>query len=91
MSPQNVEVVRQTLRVHERSSRTLDQRLGIRFPRLAGAAARLLGRLPPSSRLRQAALLRSLRLAAEAYNRLDLEAVVVTWHADCEYHPARNL
>jgi ketosteroid isomerase-like protein len=91
MSQENVEVVRKPLRGGERSSRTFDQRLYLRFPRLAAASFRLLGKLPPSSRLRQAALSRGLRLGAEAYNRLDLDAVVIGWHPNFEYHPARNL
>ena len=66
MSQENVEVVRKALRVRERSSRTLDQRLGLRFPRLGAASGRLtgrlIGRLSPRSRLRQAALWRGVRL-----------------------------
>ena len=38
MSQENVEFVRKPLRVRERSSRTLDQRLSLRFPRLAAAS-----------------------------------------------------
>jgi ketosteroid isomerase-like protein len=91
MSEENVEIVRKPLRVRERSNRTLDQRLSMRFPRLVAANARLIAKLPPSSRLRQAALSRALRLGAEAYNRLDLDAVVIGWHPEVEYYPARNL
>jgi hypothetical protein len=69
MSQANVEFVRNPVRIGERPSRTLDQRLALRFPRLAAASARMVARLPPSSNLRQAALIRSLRLSAEAYNR----------------------
>lgn len=91
MSQETLEAVRQPVRVGERSSRTFDQRLFLRFPRLAAASFRLVGRLPPSSRLRQAGVLRGLRLAAEAYNRLDLDAVVIGWQPDVEYYPARDL
>src|SRR5512132_1153989 len=42
MSQENVEVVRQPLQLRERSSRTLDQRLAMRFPRLYAVQARLL-------------------------------------------------
>src|SRR4051794_4358898 len=91
MSQANVEFVRNRVRIGKRRSRTLDQRLAVRFPRLAGASARLLARLPPSSNLRQAALIRSPRLAAEAYNRHDLEAVVIGWRPDFEFRPARVL
>jgi ketosteroid isomerase-like protein len=91
MSQGNVEVVRQPLpEVRERSSRTLDQRLSLRFPRLAAASARLIGKRPPSSRLRQAALSRAVRLGAEAYNRRDLDAVVIGYHPEFEYRPARS-
>jgi ketosteroid isomerase-like protein len=83
-------VVRLPLRVRQRSSRTLDQRLGIRFPRLAAAVARLIGKLPPSSRLRQAAVQRTVRLALEAYNRRDLDAVTIAYWPDMEYYPYRE-
>jgi hypothetical protein len=33
MSQENVQVVREPLRVREKASRTLDQRLALRFPR----------------------------------------------------------
>ncbi len=91
MSQENAEIVRKPLRVGERSSRTLDQRLSLRFPSLAGALFRPIARLPPSSRLRQAAVVRVIQLAAEAYNRLDLDAVVIGYDPDFEYYPARRL
>lgn len=87
MSQENVEFVRKPLRVRERSRRTLDQRLNLRLPRLAAAQARLVGRLPLRSRLRQAALGRGARLAAEAVNRGDLDAYLLSFHPDCEWHP----
>ena len=81
MSQENVEVVRKPLRVRERSRRTLDQRLSLRFPGLAAAFLRRILKLPPSSRLRQATLWRGVRLGLEAYNRRDLDAVVIGWDA----------
>ena len=84
------QIVRRPLRAGERSSRTLDQRLSLRFPRLAAANARLIGKLPPGSRLRQAALWRTVRLVVEAYNRRDLDAVVIGWHSEFEYYPDRD-
>ena len=51
MSQENMEVVRQPLRVGERSRRTLDERLSLRFPRLVAASSRLIAKLPPRSRL----------------------------------------
>ena len=85
-----MEVVRKPLRVRERSRRTLDQRLSLRFPRLVAAYARLIARLSPGSRLRQAFLRRGAQLSLEAYNRRDLDAVVIGWHRECEYRPDRN-
>jgi ketosteroid isomerase-like protein len=90
MSRENVEVVRKPLRARERSSRTLDERLALRFPRLAAAYLRLIGKLPPGSRLRQASLRRGVRLGVEAYNRRDLDAVVIGWHPEFEYRPDRD-
>ena len=90
MSQENVEFVRKPLSVRARSRRTLDQRVSLRFPRLADASFRLIGRLPPSSRLRQAAVWRSLRLSLEAYNRRDLEVVAIGFHPDLRYYPYRE-
>jgi ketosteroid isomerase-like protein len=84
------QIVRKPLRVSERSSRTLDQRLSLRFPRLAAAYLRLIGKMPPGSRLRQATLWRGVRLGVEAYNRRDLDAVVIGWHPEFEYHTGRE-
>ena len=89
MSQENVEFVRKPLRVRERSRRTLDQRFFLRFPRLANAALRRFSKLPPGSRLRQAGLWRAARLALEAYNRRDMDAVGIGYHPEFEYHPAR--
>ena len=90
MSHEDVEVVRTPLRVRETSSRTVDQRLCLRFPRLAAAYLRLIGRLRPGSRVRRGALQRGIRLAVEAYNRRDLEVVVIGYHPDLEYYPYRE-
>ena len=84
------EVVRRPLQVRESSRRTLDQRLAIRFPWLSAAAFRLVTVLPPSSRIRQAGLQRTIRMAIEAYNRRDLEAVAVAFHPGLEYYPYRE-
>jgi ketosteroid isomerase-like protein len=90
MSQENVEIVRKPLRVRERSNRTLDQRLALRFPRLNSSYRRLLGRLPPSSRLRQAGVWRAARLGTEAFNRGDLDAFLLGYHPNCEFHPPRE-
>jgi ketosteroid isomerase-like protein len=86
----DVQVVRSPLRARPRSRRTLDQRLALRFPGLAAANFRMLARLPPASRLRRAALARAVQLTLEAFNRRDLEAVVVGAHPDFEYRPEPN-
>jgi ketosteroid isomerase-like protein len=91
MTQENVELVRRPLAVRERSSRTLDQRLALRFPRLAAACTRLIGRLAPSSRLRQAVLGRGVQLGLEAFNRRDQDAALLGCHPDCEFHPPREL
>src|SRR5436190_22038212 len=85
------QIVRKPLRARERSSRTLDQRLLLRFPRLAAASFRLIGRLPPRSRVRQAALWRAIQLAVEPYNRRDLDVVASGFRPDLEYYPSRAL
>ena len=91
MSQENVEVVRKPLRVRKQSSRPLDQRLALRFPRLSNAYGRfILNRLPPTSRVRQAAVWRSSRLGMEAFNRRDLDAAVFYAHPDFEYLPPRE-
>jgi hypothetical protein len=90
MPPEEVKVVRMPLTVRERSHRTLDQRIYLRFPRLAHAVLRLIAKLPPRSRLRQSAVLRGARLATEAYNRRDMDAVGIGYHPEFEYRPARN-
>ena len=84
------QIVRKPLRVREQSRRTLDERLALRFPGPFAAFARLIGRLPTRSRLRQAALWRSVRLGLEAYNRRDLEAASIGFRPDLEYYPYRE-
>jgi ketosteroid isomerase-like protein len=51
---------------------------------------RLLTRLPPASRIRQAAVRRTVALAVQAYNRRDLDAVAIGYHPDLEYYPYRE-
>src|SRR3954453_18579808 len=85
-----MKAVRMPLRPPKRSRRTLDQRLAMRFPAFRAAGLRLIGRLPPSSRLRQAALRRSVPLALDAYNRRDLDAVAIGFDPDLEYYPSRE-
>ena len=91
MSQENVEIVRKPLRVRDPSSRPLDQRLALRFPRLSNTYSRfILDRLPPTSRLRQVAVWRSSRLGMEAFNRRDIDAAVFYGQPDFEYYPPRE-
>jgi ketosteroid isomerase-like protein len=90
MARENVDFVRKPLRVRERSRRSLDQRLALRFPAFAAVSARLISKLPPGSRLRQAAVWRTVRLTVEAYNRRDLDAVAIGYQPDLEYYPYRE-
>ena len=91
LRPESVEIVRKPLRVRERSRRTLDQRIGIRFPRLFAAWARLVvGRLPATSRVRQAGVWRGSRHGMEAFNRRDIDAAMTYAHPDFEYVPPRE-
>ena len=90
MSRHDVELVRKPLRVTDRPTRTLDQRLSLRFPWLMDANVRLIDRLTPRSRIRQALVWRGVRLGVEAYNRRDLDAVVSGYHPDLEYYPYRE-
>lgn len=84
-------IVRNRLRLHERSRRTVDQRVLLRFPRLAAAFARLVARRQPASRFRQAAPCRAVRLGVEAFNRRDFDLVLLGSHPDFEFLPAREL
>src|SRR5215203_5782203 len=60
MSQENVEIVRKPLRLRERSSRTLAQRLALLLPRLNDSSLRLIAKRPPTSRIRQAAIWRGV-------------------------------
>ena len=90
MPSKDANLIRKPLHASERSRRTLDERLSLRFPRLAATSARRLAKLPPGSRIRQAAVWRGAQLASEAYNRRDLEATVIGWHPDFEYYTGRR-
>jgi ketosteroid isomerase-like protein len=83
-------VVRIPVQARERSRRSLDERLALRFPRLAATAARRIFTMRPDSRFRRNAVARAVRQGAEAYNRRDLDAVVAGWHPEFEYIPDAN-
>src|SRR5215207_842054 len=82
MSQGNMEAVRQPFTVAPHSRRRLDERMVLRFPTVRALSQRLLWRLPPRSRLRQASLRRALQLGFEAVNRGDFEAAFATYDAD---------
>ena len=90
MSQENVEPVRQRLtasahtrrRAHTR--RCLEERLALRFPPASALLVRAVQRLPPRSRLRQAAIRRAARLGFEALNRNDVEAALALYHPEVE-------
>jgi hypothetical protein len=84
------QIVRKRFLVRGRSSRALEQRLFVRFPRLADLPLRLVGKLPPTSRVRQALVRRGIRLSVEAFNRRDLDALSPTRDPDFEFHPPRE-
>jgi ketosteroid isomerase-like protein len=90
MSQENMEVAREPVRVRERSSGSLAQRIALRFPRLSDAYARLLARFPPTSRFPQAAPRLPTRDGVEAWNRRDLDALLLVYHPDCEHYPPRE-
>jgi hypothetical protein len=92
MPEKNVDVargVRTQVIVRKRSTRrSLDERLLVRFPRLARLLVSGWGRLPPRSRLRQALLARFMRQAFEAANRRDWDVLLLAVDPQIEYRPS---
>ena len=84
MSQENVEVVRQPIAVRPKARRSLEERLGLRFPRALALLARTIWGLPPRSRLRRWLVSRGVRLGLEALNRGDNEAGLLLLHPDVE-------
>jgi ketosteroid isomerase-like protein len=82
--------VRTPLRITEGSTRTLDARLIVRFPWLAWLSSHFIARLSPGSRIRRTLMRRSVQLGVEAYNRRDLDVVVIGYRPDLEYYPYRE-
>jgi ketosteroid isomerase-like protein len=66
------------------TSRRIEERLGLRFPRLLALVTRAWWRLPPHSRLRQALIRRTVQLGVEAANRQDYEAAFGLYDAGIE-------
>jgi ketosteroid isomerase-like protein len=84
MSQENVEVVRQAIRLKARTRRQLDELLGLRFPRLRAAITRAVFRLRPASRVRRRVVRRAVGLSVEALNRDDYESGFSHFHPDVE-------
>ena len=78
----NIEVVRVPMEPTEHPRRRIEERLGVRFPRLLAAFGWLAWRLPGG--LRRSIAHRFVRIAWEALNRKDLEACFMLYHPDCE-------
>jgi ketosteroid isomerase-like protein len=76
--------VRQPLALDARSSRRLEERLGLRFPGVMAFLDRLLFRLPPRSRLRQAVLRRLIQQGHDALNRGDFEVAFARYDPHVE-------
>ena len=79
--------VRQKIRHRDRTRRSLDEHVAARFPAIAHYLAARVSRLPPSSRLRQRFLARSVSRSFAANKRRDLDFVLtaffdpsVQWH-----------
>jgi ketosteroid isomerase-like protein len=71
--------MRKTTRAH----RSLEERVGLRFPRLLKFAGWIVWR-QPSLRLRRAVTCRALKLAWESFNRDDYEATFMLYRPDTE-------
>jgi ketosteroid isomerase-like protein len=84
MSQENV--ARTPLSNTHNLSRTLDERLMLRLPRLFRAVGRLMLRLPVTSRLRQTLISRSISQALDAVNRRDFDAVLPKYNPAVEIH-----
>jgi ketosteroid isomerase-like protein len=80
MSQENAEIVRQPVAVAARSRRRLEERLGLRFPRVRALLVRAVQRLPPRSGLRRALLRRAVVSGWQALNRGDLEVSFALYH-----------
>lgn len=68
-----------------RRSRSLEERLSVRFPSLFQRVAVLVTRLRPDSRLRRALYVRSLHSGWDAFNRRDFELMLVRYAPDIEF------
>jgi ketosteroid isomerase-like protein len=77
--------MRQKLAPQQRPNRGLEERLALRHPRFLALWAWVIARLSPRSRLRQALLARTLQNGIAAYDREDIEVVVLAYEPDVEF------
>ena len=77
--------MRTPLQVGEGAKRSLEQRLAVRVPWAVAPWQRLIAQLSPSSRLRQALLVRTVQGGWEAFNRRDHEVLVLMYHPAVEF------
>lgn len=77
-------VLRQTLALTGRSTRGVEERLALRYPRATALLARAIWRLPQRSRLRRAVIHRTVVLGWEAMNRSDFEFGTALYDRDVE-------
>jgi ketosteroid isomerase-like protein len=82
MREETTDVIRVPVEPTSHPRRRLEERIGLRFPRLIDRLGRLLWTLPP--RMRRPVERRFLRMAWDAFNRDDLEACFMLYHPDCE-------
>jgi ketosteroid isomerase-like protein len=73
-------------RPRKRSGRTLSERLTLAAPRLARRVRVAVLRLPPTSPIRRALLVRVLSDVYESYNRRDWDAALAIAHPEFERH-----
>ena len=79
--------VRQKIRFRDRPRRSLDERITARFPAIARYTAARVARMPPSSRVRQWFLARSVSRGFAATKRGDLEFLLAAFYdPDVEWH-----
>jgi ketosteroid isomerase-like protein len=91
-SPPGVRTRLRPLGGRARRSRSLDERLRVRFPSVYRTLGNALMRLPPQSRLRQWILARTMAQAYAAANRRDFELVLTGMDSGTyEYRPSRDL
>ncbi|MFL5893025.1 MAG: nuclear transport factor 2 family protein [Solirubrobacterales bacterium] len=91
MSQKNVEssAYRQRLKCGEQPRRSLDERIATRFPAIATALTVRVSRLPPSSKVRQRVLARTVCRGFSALRRGDFEAALGNlYDPDVEWHGA---